>query len=50
MGPALTLISHKTAKNGIPAVRTIAFDKILWKLFEFPKDFIGSAVVFSSSS
>ena len=50
MGPALPLISHKTAKNGIPAVRTIAFDKILWNFSEVSQDFIGSAVVFSSSS
>ncbi|SMC39548.1 hypothetical protein SAMN02746065_101363 [Desulfocicer vacuolatum DSM 3385] len=50
MGPTLSLISHKTAKNGIPAVRTIAFDKIIWKMSKFFKNFIGSAVVFSSSS
>lgn len=50
MGPTLPLISHKTAKNGIPAVLTIAFDKIMWNFSEVFQDFIGSAVVFSSSS
>ena len=50
MGPALPLISHKTAKNGIPAVRTIVFDKIMWNFSEVFQNFIGSAVVFSSSS
>jgi len=50
MGPALSLISHKTAKNRIPAVRTIAFDKLVWELSGFSKEFIESAVVFSSSS
>ena len=35
MGSALSLISHKTAKNRIPAVRTIAFDKFVWKLSGF---------------
>ncbi|MFK5953810.1 MAG: hypothetical protein QM498_12185 [Desulfobacterium sp.] len=47
MDLALPLISHKTAKNGIPAVRTIAFDKIMWNFSEVSQDFIGSAVVFS---
>jgi len=50
MDPTLPLISHKTAKNGIPAVRTIAFGKIMWNFSEVSQDFIGSAVVFSSSS
>ena len=50
MGPALSLISHKTAKNRIPAVRTIIFDKLVWKLSGFSQEFIESAVVFSSSS
>lgn len=50
MDPAFPLISHKTAKNGIPAVRTIAFDKIMWNFSEVSQGFIGSAVVFSSSS
>jgi hypothetical protein len=39
MDPILTLISHKTAKNGIPAVRTIASAKIAWIILDFSQRF-----------
>ncbi len=39
MGPVSALISHKTAKNGIPAVRTIAFGQLSWKTCDFPKQY-----------
>ena len=39
MGPMPSLISHKTAKNGIPAVRTIAFGTLFWKIIIFFKQY-----------
>ena len=46
MGPVPSLISHKTAKNGIPAVRTIISDRGRWQDPLLPVT--GNAVIFSS--
>ena len=39
MGSVSSLISHKTAKNGIPAVRTIAFGKLSRKGWDLSKQY-----------
>ncbi len=39
MGSMPSLISHKAAKNGIPAVRTIAFGALFWKIIIFFKQY-----------